>query len=135
KGAADVLLARCSHELVGDEARPLTDDRRQQILADTEAMAADALRTLGIATRVLPRPRFTMDRLQPELESELTFLGLVGMIDPPRPEAREAVDKARGAGIRPLMITGDHPVTASVIARELGIATNDRVITGAQLER
>jgi Ca2+-transporting ATPase len=134
KGAPDVLLTRCSHELVGSEARPLTDARRAEILMSNEALAADALRTLGVAFRSLPVKGADRDGFDESVEGELVFLGLIGMMDPPREEARTAVAKAKGAGIRPIMITGDHPKTAAVIAAELGVATNDRVIVGTELE-
>jgi Ca2+-transporting ATPase len=137
KGAPDVLLTRCSHELVGKEARPLTSERREEILRANEALAGEALRTLGVAIHWLPADALSPDdgEIDPEVERDLVFAGLIGMIDPPRGEAAEAVARARGAGIRPLMITGDHPRTAAVIARELGIADDGRVITGAELER
>ncbi len=138
KGAPDVLLARCTHELVGDARRPLTEQRRAAILQTNDDLANHALRTLGVAFRDVERGEASGgngdDTIDDGVEQDLTFIGLVGMIDPPRPEAREAVALARGAGIRPLMITGDHPRTASVIARELGIATDDRVLTGAELD-
>ena len=118
KGAPDVLLGRCTHELVGSEARPLDEKRRQQILETNESLASEALRTLGVAFRTLPRDA----EVDEDVEHELVFAGLIGMIDPPREEAKEAVARARAAGIRPLMITGDHPVTARVIGEELGVA-------------
>jgi Ca2+-transporting ATPase len=135
KGAPDVLLARCSRELVGEEIRPLTTERRAVILKTNEELAAEALRTLGVAFRSLPTDAFKYEEVDERVEQELVFLGLVGMIDPPREEAKDAVKRAKGAGIRPMMITGDHPKTASVIAAELGIATDGRVVTGAELER
>jgi Ca2+-transporting ATPase len=137
KGAPDVLLTRCSAELVGEEPRPLTEQRRAEILRANEALAGDALRSLGVAGRWLPQGSVPSGRegSLEHVESELVFVALIGMIDPPRPEAREAVARARGAGIRPLMITGDHPRTASVIAQELGIAEDGRAITGAELEK
>ncbi|MGZ8455470.1 MAG: cation-translocating P-type ATPase [Gemmatirosa sp.] len=138
KGAPDVLLGRCTRELVGEGARALTPARRSEILAINETLAGQALRTLGVATRELPPDALDRDGtpgLDPEVEEDLTFAGLIGMIDPPRAEAREAVARARRAGIRPLMITGDHPRTAAVIARELGIADDGRALTGAQLEQ
>jgi P-type Ca2+ transporter type 2C len=137
KGAPDVLLARCSREIVGDERRPLTAARRKEILQTNEALAGQALRTLGVAGRWLTTEAFAEHRshLDERLEQDLAFGGLIGMIDPPRPEAKDAVARARLAGIRPLMITGDHPRTASVIAQELGISSDDRVITGAELEK
>ena len=136
KGAPDVLLARCSQELVGDGTRPLTPERRAEILAVNEELAGEALRTLGVAGRPLTTDALAEHTARPDerLEQDLAFIGLIGIIDPPRPEARAAVAKARRAGIRPLMITGDHPRTASVIARELGIATDGRTLTGADFD-
>ena len=138
KGAADVLLAHCKHELVGDDRRPLSRERRNEILQANEDLAGEALRTLGVAERRLPSgaiPGGGQPAGEADIEQELVFAGLVGMIDPPRAEARDAVARAQRAGIRPLMITGDHPRTASVIARELGISVDGRVVTGAELER
>ena len=117
KGAPDVLLARCSRELVGEDIRPLSDARRAEILTTNEGLAREALRTLGVAARPLPRQAFEADGVDERVEQDLVFLGLIGMIDPPRAEARAAVARAKGAGIRPMMITGDHPVTAAVIAQ------------------
>jgi len=136
KGAPDVLLARCSQELVGDGTRPLTPERRAEILAVNEELAGEALRTLGVAARPLTPDALAEHTARPDerLEQDLAFIALIGIIDPPRPEARAAVAKARRAGIRPLMITGDHPRTASVIARELGIATDGRTLTGADFD-
>jgi Ca2+-transporting ATPase len=134
KGAPDVLVTRCSHELVGGEARTLTDGRRQEIRAASERLASEALRTLGVAFRSL-RPDALEREVDDRVEHELVFLGVVGMIDPPREEAKEAVGKAKGAGIRPVMITGDHPQTAAAIARELDITQDERAITGAELEK
>jgi Ca2+-transporting ATPase len=134
KGAPDVLLARCSRELVGAERRPLTDERRRQILDTNDALAGQALRTLGVAGRWLTGEALAdhVERPDARLEQDLVFAGLVGIIDPPRPEAREAVARAKRAGIRPLMITGDHPRTAAVIAQELGIGAGGQALTGAQ---
>ena len=137
KGAPDVLLARCTRELIGEERRPLTDERRAQILATNEALAGEALRTLGVAGRWLTADALAEHLARPDerMEQDLVFVGLIGIIDPPRPEARDAVARARRAGIRSLMITGDHPRTAVVIARELGIATDDAVLTGAEIDK
>lgn len=135
KGAPDVLLTRCSHELVGEETRPLGGGRRAQILEANEDLAAEALRTLGVAYRQLPAGAFESDEVDERVEQDLVFAGLIGMIDPPREEAKAAVARARAAGIRPLMITGDHPKTAAVIAEELGIVEDGRAVTGAELER
>jgi P-type Ca2+ transporter type 2C len=134
KGAPDVLVPRCSHELVGGEARPLTDERRQEIRAAGERLAGEALRTLAAAFRSLP-PDALEREVDDRVEQDLVFLGVVGMIDPPREEAKEAVARAKGAGIRPVMITGDHPQTAAAIARELNITEDDRAIIGAELEK
>ncbi len=136
KGAPDVLLQRCTREIVGETHRPLSDERRRAIAQANEGLAGEALRTLGVAVRVLPgssADRVEREGLDPKVETDLTFAGLIGMIDPPRPEAREAVARALAAGIRPIMITGDHPATASVIARELGIGEDVAAVTGAEL--
>jgi Ca2+-transporting ATPase len=142
KGAPDVLLARCTHEMVGERARALTPERRAEITRANEGLAEAALRTLGVAAHRLPddaSPEGSVDIPAGEgyasVERDLVFAGLIGMMDPPRPEAREAVDRARAAGIRPLMITGDHPGTAAVIARELGISSDARAVTGLELDR
>ena len=136
KGAPEILLARCRYELVGDQYVPLSDARAKEILAVDEALAGEALRTLAVAGRPLDADTLTAGSApDPAIEHELVFGALIGMIDPPRLEAREAVARARGAGIRPLMITGDHPRTASVIATELGISDDGRAITGAELEK
>ncbi len=127
KGAPDVLLGLCTLERVGEATRPLTTERREEILHANAAMAGQALRTLAVAGRALP-PGAAPD------ERELVFLGLIGMRDPPREEAKPAVARARAAGIRPIMITGDHPATAAAIARELGISADGRVVTGAAIE-
>jgi P-type Ca2+ transporter type 2C len=135
KGAPDVLLSRCSQELAGETARPLDDPRRRQILAANEDLASRALRTLGIAYRSLPAEALLADEVDERVERDLVFAGLVGMIDPPRDEARDAVARAQRAGIRPVMITGDHPKTAAVVAGELGIDSKERVLTGPELDR
>jgi Ca2+-transporting ATPase len=135
KGAPDVILTRCTRELVGEEYRRLTPERVEEILAVNDALAGQALRTLGVAGRWLPPEAVPAEGADPAIEEELVFAGLIGMIDPPRSEARDAVARAKGAGIRPIMITGDHPRTASVIASELGIAQDGRAVTGAELEK
>lgn len=135
KGAPDVLLSRCTQELVGEEARPLTEERRADIMRTNEALAGEALRTLAVAFRVLPKASFSHEEFDEDIEEEMIFLGLIGMIDPPREEAKQAVARAKQAGIRPIMITGDHPMTAAVIAGELGITADGRAVTGAELQR
>ena len=128
KGAVDGLLEVTTHVWEGGRAEPLTVERREAILSDNDRMARNGMRVLAVAFRPLP---FTESIA--EVEQELIYLGLMGMIDPPRPEVRAAVATCRSAGIRPLMITGDHPLTASYIARDLGIANDDTVVTGTQL--
>ena len=137
KGAPDVLLAQCTFEAVGDDERPLTPARRREILAINEALAGEALRTLGVAGHWLEADVLADYAARPDqrVEQGMVFAGLIGMIDPPRPEARDAVARAKRAGIRPIMITGDHPRTAAVIARELGISADGRTLTGTELER
>ena len=133
KGAPDALLTRCTHELVGTDARLLTDARRAEILRANESLARDGLRTLGVAYRSLPSG-IDLDAIDTAIEKELVLAGLIGMMDPPRAEAVEAVRRATHAGVRSMMLTGDHPVTAAVIARELGIP-GDRAVTGAELQK
>ena len=133
KGAPDVVLGRCTHALVDGEAVPMTDAIRSDILAANKRMADKALRVLCAARRdwhELP------DSLEPEdIECNLTYIGLSGMIDPVRPEVKAAIIECRGAGIRPVMITGDHKDTAVAIGMELGILTDaSQAITGAQLD-
>ena len=133
KGAPDILLTRCTHERVAGEIRPLTDDRRGDVLATVDRLADLAFRTLAVAYRPLPGTE-----TPPENESterELVYLGMVGIIDPPRPEARTAIAEARTAGVRIIMITGDHPRTAARIAGDLGIVEpHSRALTGAEIE-
>jgi len=137
KGAPDVLVTRCSFEVVGEGRRPLTPARREEILLVNAALAGEALRTLGVAGLFLPADVLAEYAASPDtrVEQDLVFAGLIGMIDPPRAEAKDAVARAKGAGIRPLMITGDHPRTAAVIAQQLGITEDGRVITGRELEK
>ena len=135
KGAPDVLLARCTQELVGDEIKPLTAERRAEILKSNEELAGEALRTLAVAFRTLRKDVMKQEEFDEHVEKDLVFLGLIGMIDPPRMEAKDAVARAMAAGVRPIMITGDHPKTATVIAAGLGIPTNGQAVTGAELEK
>jgi P-type Ca2+ transporter type 2C len=119
KGAPDVLLQRCTLERVAGELRPLTDARRAEVLETVDRLAGLALRTLAVAYRPLPdEERLPEDE---SIERELVYLGLAGIIDPPRPEARAAIAEATAAGIRTMLITGDHPGTAARIAGDLGI--------------
>jgi Ca2+-transporting ATPase len=133
KGSVDGLLPLISEVWAGDEAVPLDDELRQRIQVAHDRLAQDGQRVLGVAFRPFTSEPQEVDEAQ--LERELTFIGLVGMMDPPRPEVREAVQICKGAGIRPVMITGDHPLTAQHIAQALDIATNGRSLTGQDLAR
>ncbi|HEU0336947.1 MAG TPA: cation-translocating P-type ATPase [Gaiellaceae bacterium] len=134
KGAPDVLLARCTDERVAGRVRPLEGARRAEHLATVDRLAAQALRTLAVAYR--PLPDDTRPPHDESVERELVYLGLVGIIDPPRPEAATSIAEAAGAGVRVVMITGDHPGTAARIAGDLGIVTPDApALSGAELER
>ncbi|HOF39209.1 MAG TPA: cation-translocating P-type ATPase [Candidatus Hydrogenedentes bacterium] len=135
KGAPDVLLSRCTLEQTGGATRPLTEQRRREINASNNELARQALRTLGVAAREIPTDTLVQEQPDERLERDLVFLGLIGMIDPPRAEAKPAVERAQRAGIRPMLITGDHPATAEVIAEELGIAPRGRTVTGAELAK
>jgi Ca2+-transporting ATPase len=126
KGAPEVILAACTRRLDGAGEAPLDDDARDAVLGGGRQMASEALRVIAVARR--------SNATLANAERGLTFLGLVGMIDPPRPEARGAVETCIRAGIKPVMITGDHPLTAQAIARELGILTDGRAVTGAELD-
>jgi Ca2+-transporting ATPase len=130
KGAPEVILAKCRAERRGGREEPLTPERRAAILGAAAGMAEGALRVLALAYRDDPA-----GGPAGYAEAELVLAGLVGMMDPPREEAKEAVRRCHEAGIRPVMITGDHPATARAVARELGIARpGDRVLTGAEVE-
>ena len=134
KGAPDQLIKRVTRIEINGEVRPITDEDKQAILAVNKDLAKQALRVLMMAYKTTSE----IPILESEVvESDLIFSGLVGMIDPERPEAAEAVRVAKEAGIRPIMITGDHQDTAEAIAKRLGIIdpndTEDRVITGAEL--
>lgn len=134
KGSPELTLERCKGIIVGDRVQPLTQEMRDRILAENNNMASGGLRVLGFAYKL-------WENLPPEgseetSEQDMIWLGLVSMLDAPRPEVREAVRKCRDAGIRVVMITGDHQLTAKAIAYDLGIATEgDRVLTGQELEK
>jgi P-type Ca2+ transporter type 2C len=133
KGAIDVMLDITTQVWSGDQTIPVDDELRQRILDANQTLAGNGQRVLGVAFRPLTELPEKID--EDILERDLIFIGLVGMIDPPRPEVKASVETARSAGIRPVMITGDHPLTAQYIARELGIDANGRVITGQELNR
>jgi P-type Ca2+ transporter type 2C len=127
KGAPEVILADCDFVMTAAGVQPLDAAGREHILGQAHNMAGEALRVLGIAFK----PRAA----QETAECSMTFLGLAGMIDPPRLEAKAAIAVCADAGIKPVMITGDHPITAQAVARELGLLRNGgRVVTGAELE-
>ena len=134
KGAPDEVLKCCTSYLDSGEVLPLTDEKRQEILSVNHAMADRALRVLAAAERRWDAP--PEDCSPANLEHELCFIGLTGMIDPVRPEVKAAIDECRRAGIRPIMITGDHKDTAVAIARELGIIDDaSQAIEGRELNR
>jgi len=132
KGAPDIILNLCNRELTRDGVKELTPDRRQAILHFNDEMASQALRVLALAVK----------KVQPgetggEVERDLIFVGLMGMIDPPRPSAVKAIKVCQAAGIKPVMITGDHKLTAQAVARELGIlrGPNQYVVSGSELDQ
>lgn len=132
KGAPEIVLARSSYILEDGEIRELNSEKRKEILRINEEMAHDALRVLGFAYRDLPEGSSLTEE---DLERGMVFLGLAGMMDPPREEAIEAIRVCRQVGIRPIMITGDHKLTAVAIAREMGLyREGDKVLTGEELE-
>jgi Ca2+-transporting ATPase len=131
KGAPEVILEKCSMVRDDGKVRPLTDDHRREVMRWNSEMASRALRVLALACR----DHSNFDGTDYE-ETDLTFIGLIGMLDPPREEARQAVQTCRTAGIRPVMITGDHPETALAIARELQIAAStDHAVSGQELDQ
>ena len=133
KGGPDVVLARCAYYYENGEAKPMTEEKRAEILAANKSMADKALRVLAVAKRDWAEK--PADNTPEYLEQELIFIGLTGMIDPVRPEVKAAIEECRAAGIRPVMITGDHKDTAVAIAKELGIITDaSQAITGAELD-
>ncbi len=126
KGAPEVILASCTRQMTEQGESPLDAGSREAIMQAGREMASEALRVLAVASKSGPMPEGP--------ESEMTFLGIVGMIDPPRPEAKAAIQVCQQAGIRPVMITGDHPLTAQAVAQELGLLRSGRVVIGAELE-
>jgi potassium/sodium efflux P-type ATPase len=140
KGAPDVLLTRCTQLQAGDATVPLDAEARAQALADVEAQSESGFRMLGVAYRRAPELEgFTGEDDRPTIdeshEHDLIYIGAVGIIDPPRPEVRPAIAEAHAAGIRVIMITGDHPATAARIARDLGIIPDDGIaLPGARLD-
>jgi calcium-translocating P-type ATPase len=134
KGAPEAVLARCrALALDGRAARPLDPKTRQEIGEHVDRYAADGLRVMACATRRLA-PHATVESDRSDVERDLLLLGLVAMLDPPRPEVADAVARCHRAGIRVLVVTGDHPLTAAAIARRIGVST-DRVVRGEELDR
>jgi len=133
KGAPELILERCTHILNDGKMKVIAKEDREAILKANEGMAHDALRVLGIAYREIPdKSAYSEDAI----ENEMVFLGLVGMMDPPRSEAIEATRVCKQVGIRPVMITGDHKLTAVAIAKEIGIyKEGDKVLTGDELAK
>jgi len=150
KGAPDIVLSRCSHWLVEGQVKPLTEADRRAWLEKNAALASEALRVLAVATRTVSEAELKQAQdagggpaLANIAERDMTFAGLLGMIDPPRPEVIPAIRQAKEAGIRTIMITGDYPATARAIARQIGLLTDNEqrasrnssdVVTGAELE-
>jgi Ca2+-transporting ATPase len=129
KGATDIMLPKCSFVLENGAPRPITEADKNNIKEANREMAAQALRVLGVAVK------YDLSGGKNEYENDMVFVGLVGMIDPPRPEVKEAVKICLKAGMRPVMITGDHVATASAIAKEIGILRDgDTVMTGAEVD-
>ncbi len=134
KGGVDEILARCvSYEENGEIKQDL-EEYKKEIYKQNEEMAGDALRVLASAYKVLDKK--PTDEEMKNMESRLTFIGMCAMMDPPRPEVKLAIDKCKSAGIKTVMITGDHKATAIAIAKELGILENEEeAITGSDLEK
>ena len=133
KGSPELTLERCTQIQIGDRVQPLSEEQRTRILEKNNQLASGGLRVLGFASKALNK--ISIPTSENEAEQELTWLGLIGMMDAPRPEVRDAVEKCRVAGIRVVMITGDHPLTAQAIAQDLGIALpGHKILTGKELE-
>lgn len=134
KGSPELILERCQFARVGDRSIPLTSEQRQKILKTNNRMAEKGLRILGFAYKHLETMPSTES--DADVEKDLIWLGLVGMLDAPRPEVKLAVQKCRDAGIRPVMITGDHQLTAKAIAEQLGITNaSEHTLTGQEIEK
>jgi Ca2+-transporting ATPase len=131
KGAVDGLLKISNRVWTNDQIIQMNDDWRERILTSNEQIASNGMRVLGLAVQF--RPNSDIKDIHMPIEDNLIFVGLIGMIDPARPEVKDAVNEALSAGIKPMMITGDHPLTALYIARELNITDNDNVVTGQEL--
>jgi Ca2+-transporting ATPase len=134
KGAPDIIIGLCKQVVEDGQERPLTAEKRRRILEVNEALASNALRVLGVAYR--PLPEIPRKPSVEEIENDLTFVGLIGMIDPARPEVKDAIEVARQAGIDTIMITGDYKNTAVAISEELDLLSPEgQVLTGAELDQ
>jgi Ca2+-transporting ATPase len=136
KGAPEIVLSQCTKVIDNGKARKLTDDDRKEIIAVNDAMARQALRNLGFAYRDVPESVVTCDE---KIERDFVFLGIMGMIDPPREEVKNAIDTCNRAGISVVMVTGDHKLTAMAVAKELNLLGEnpgeEGVLTGEELEK
>jgi len=136
KGAPEIILERCTKILSNGKVRKITDEDRTKILKVNEAMAMQALRNLGFACKELPESASKFDE---KMENDLVFLGIMGMMDPPRDEVKEAIYLCRNAGINVVMVTGDHKLTAVAVAKELNLlgenSGEDKVLTGVELDK
>lgn len=134
KGAPDIILERCSHIYLDGKITPLTKDIKKRILRNNDDLASQALRVLGLAFKEL-NSKYDYKNNEDKIETDLVFVGLAGMIDPPRKEAKRAVATCRNAGIKTVMITGDHKITAKAVAEELKIfRKDDLILTGNDLD-
>jgi len=132
KGAPEVVLEKCTRILIDGKVQTLTPEHRTKIVKVTEAMAMEALRNLGFACRELPK---NLSQFDEKIEENFMFIGIMGMIDPPRKEVKDAIALCKSAGIRVVMITGDHKLTATAVAKELKLLNEEgKVLTGAELE-
>jgi Ca2+-transporting ATPase len=136
KGAPEIIIGKCSQIMLNGKAQPLTQPQRIELQKVIEAMALQALRNLGFAYKELPE---NVGEFDESLEEGFVFVGIMGMIDPPRPEVKDAIETCRRAGIRVVMITGDHKLTATAVAKELNLLGEEdpdgKVLTGAELEQ
>jgi P-type Ca2+ transporter type 2C len=134
KGAPDIVLDLCDRIVMDGKTVPISEDKKREVLAANQAMARQALRVLGVAYR--PMDGIPQECKCEVVEAGLTFIGLMGMIDPARPEVKEAVKIAQGAGLKSVMVTGDYKDTAEAVAREIGLLTpGGKVLTGAELDK
>ncbi|MFY4776581.1 HAD-IC family P-type ATPase [Metabacillus sp. RGM 3146] len=132
KGSVEKIISCCKNVQVNGKKVPLTKKMRESILQQAEKYADDSLRVLGFAFRKLKQD----EECQNEMENDLTYIGMVGMIDPPKEDVKNCIQEARELGITPIMITGDHPITALAIAKQIGISSSfDQVLTGEQLNK